>query len=234
MKLSNATKVMLLTTISFLILKAFSKRKNKKWDKKIRMRTPFSCIKDYNDALDTRLKCYPITIQTRFPIDLARIDKIRQATKCRYFLAVFGFQKAIFSVSIIGSNEKGNDVSPIYRPADYPQIRWDYMALINELKKAGGKIPLNLNDFPLVIKMDADEIIDIIKETKCKNLLGYLGIESQSGVEKLTISILGSDASGINPHPGHLDGTIDGSETWPLKNFTFFKTWKSTDIVLPN
>jgi hypothetical protein len=96
--------------------------------------------------------------------------------------------------------------------------------------------PLGLRDFPYLIKMEKSHLLRLFGETQAKCYLFYPCIESDwpdggnpNADRKVhfTVAVLGSDQQDCHKvHPGHLGKSllqaIDGEETWPYDNFSWY------------
>ena len=142
-----------------------------------------------------------------------------------YVLAVFGLMKGRVVLSLLPSNSEG---SRLGEPPPNLENIVSYQDALQ--KRLEGGIPLGLDTFPLIIKMETNNLMRIITETKCQFLAFSLGIENE---KKLTICVFGSD-DGRNPHRLHFNGiaSVLAEETWPDKNFTYYALVRETDVVL--
>jgi hypothetical protein len=101
--------------------------------------------------------------------------------------------------------------------------------------------PIGLKAFPSIIRMDKDSLKRLGSETTCMYYLFYPSIEdgwTKKGnldshdpiyYTHFTIAVLGSASNSDQVNAGHTDKayktnkSIDGEETWPYDNFTWYQ-----------
>jgi hypothetical protein len=125
------------------------------------------------------------------------------------------------------------------------KVRGRQGALVEKIKSIN-RVPADLDDFPIQIKIDKAAFDSIWKYTKCQSFLFFPSIEngwernsraeSHPHTKHFTLSILGSEPT--NDHISHLhtggqlflkdfkiakalDKLVDGAETWPYESFTW-------------
>jgi hypothetical protein len=183
---------------------------------------------DFGARAGNSVKAFPFL--QFYDADSTLINSILRSEDCKYVIAVLGVDNAkSFSVDFIGSNKDGTEGLPGSNP-DYEKIKEKNKALIDLLDPSN--LPLGLDDFPLLIKMEKDDFNTIRDLTKCPKYFGYLGIDP-TDVQHLTVSILGCDKEGFRVNPMHINDNLPGGETWPIANFTFLKKSQAGDTKLP-
>jgi hypothetical protein len=198
-------------------------------------------ILDFHALYLGRVHNYPagLTYQVTNNVPASLLRSVSGGTS-KYLLAVFGLNGNKLVIHFIRSNPNGDGISS-RRPSNYATVLSHYKQLKKALDKVTDRYPLGIPKFPLVIKMDTENLVRVADDTKGTFILFYPGIEKSDG--KLTISAVASNDR-VNPHPAHSsrlkadiageETDIPGEETWPDENFTYYDMPNpGMDIELP-
>lgn len=178
--------------------------------------------KEFVDRMRNERKIVSTPGWATMPVDL--LKKIAGTMKSKFIIGLIGLKNDYLTISVIPSNEQGNRM--IEKDAKKHNIAKTNLADLKLRLKEG--LPLKLDKFPLLIKMEADNLIRMANETDCKLILFFLGIEPETN--KLTICAAGSD-DGKSIHRAHYEKSIMAEETWPEDNFIYFDVNTDHDVL---
>lgn len=170
-------------------------------------------------------------------VPAATINQILDDKTAMLLLAVLSLNGNKLNIHFLASDKTGQSVTP-KPPGNYGSIKKEHTQLKEKIKN-DNKSPLNLSDFPLVIKMGKDDFIRLRQATKCQSYIIFPMIETGWGNPDpkanqdihLTLGIVASEQNSDEINEQHKSGLPTG-ESWPEDTFTWFSN-PAGGIIIP-
>jgi hypothetical protein len=192
--------------------------------------SPVPCTQliEYKTAFAGRVRTAPGGINypsTTYRIPTAELQAIAATSK--YMLAIFGLSKGSLTIDFLASDKDGTRLNEVGSDT-YAAIKAKHDALKSSLAKG---LPLGVKSFPLVIKMEAINLLRMTEHTGEPYIIFFPGIEStNTKTSKLTICAAASgDGTSISTRHSN---DIPCEETWPDENFTYYGSMRDADVIL--